>query len=203
MLDYSVSHFLGDYWKSTPLYAEKIVPLLDYCLSNNYVFSEKMSQAFYIILDKYKNTSELPVEYLKEFIREYGYSYIADLFEDRPENLKIVIYFLALIHELKGTEAGVRLILNLFELDAEPSDTQIVQWYQELPVAEENTFTISTKLDVGKAGSSFFTNFSNFIRSYVYPELKALIVRYSMTAKRQQVPITMFKIDYTAYGELP
>ena len=65
MLDYSVSHYLGSYWKDTPLYAEKLVPLLDYVLSNNYVFNEKMSQAFYELTDKYQNTAELPLENMK------------------------------------------------------------------------------------------------------------------------------------------
>lgn len=203
MLDYSVSHYLGSYWKDTPLYAEKIVPLLDYCLSNNYMFNTKMSQAFYELTDKYQHTSELPVENMKEFIKEHGYGYIADLFEDKAENLKLVIYLLALIHELKGTETGVRLVLNLFQLDTEPSDTKLVQWFQETPMAEENTFTIDTKLDVGKAGSDFFEHFSTFIKNYVYPELRALRVRYAMTAKRQQVPVTQIKVKYTAYGELP
>ena len=162
-----------------------------------------MSQAFYEIIDKYQNTADLPVENMKEFIKEQGYGYIADLFEDKPENLKLVIYLLALIHELKGTEAGVKLIIQLFQLDTEPSDTQLVQWFQETPVAEENTFTLTTKLDVAKAGSSFFENFGNFIKNYVYPELRALVVRYSMTAKRQQIPVTTINVKYTAYGELP
>lgn len=202
MLDYSVSHYLGSYWRTTPLYVEKIVPLLDYCLSNNYTFNTKMSQAFYELIDKYQNTANLPVENMKAFITEQGYGYIADLFEDRPSNLKLVIYLLALIHELKGTEAGVRLVLQLFQLDTEPSDTKLVQWFEETPVAEENTFTMSTKLDVSKAGSSFFEHFGNFIKNYVYPELKALNVRYSMTAKRQHVPVTRVNVKYTAYGLL-
>ena len=202
MLDYSVSHYLGSYWKDTPLYAEKLVPLVDYVLSNNYVFNEKMSQAFYELTDKYQNTAELPLENMKEFIKEQGYGYIADLFEDKPENLKLVVYLLALIHELKGTEVGVKLIISLFQLDTEPSDTQLVQWFEELPVAEENTFTLKTKLDVEKAGRSFFEHFSNFIKNYVYPELRALEVSYTMVAKRQQVPVTHVSIKYTAYGML-
>ena len=154
-----------------------------------------MSQAFYELIDKYQNTADLPVENMKEFIKEQGYGYIADLFEDKPENLKLVIYLLALIHELKGTEAGVKLVIQLFQLDTEPSDTQLVQWFQETP--------LTTKLDVAKAGSSFFENFGNFIKNYVYPELRALVVRYSMTAKRQQIPVTTINVKYTAYGELP
>ena len=279
MLEQPVSHYLGSYWRNTPLYAEKIVPLLDYCLSNNYIFTEKMSGAFDELINKYQDTTQLPVENLKEFIREHGYGYIADLFENNTANLKLVVYLLALIHDLKGTVAGLELILNLLSTevyayrivktdtgstpnkfivsgytdiftvgqriavyndltsysftisgDAEydtitnttsiPVDreidisykyntlvlldlsTKVTQWYETLPVAEENTFELFTSLDVGKIGTSFFTNFSKFISNYVYPELKAFEANYIVTAKRQQIPLTQIVIDYTAYGEL-
>lgn len=203
MLETSVAQFLGSYWRNTPLYSEKLIPLLDYCLSNNYVFTDKMSSAFYELINKYQHTTELPADNLREFISEYGYGYIADLFENDADKLKLVVYFLALIHELKGTEAGLKLIIGLFQSPTEPSDTQIINWYETLPMGEENTFTINTTIDVSKAGDKFFTNFNNFIRNYVYPELKALDVRYSMTAQRQQIPVTTIVMNYTAYGELP
>ena len=78
MLGYSVSYFLSQYWRNVPLYAEKIIPLLDTCLSNNFVYSDKVSGAFYELINKYQNTAELPLENLKEFIREQGYGYILD-----------------------------------------------------------------------------------------------------------------------------
>ena len=203
VLGYSTSHFLGDYWKNVPLYAEKLVPLLDYCLSNNYTFSDQMSQAFYELIDKYQNTAELPIENIKEFIREHGYGYIVDLFGGQEDNLKIIIYLLELIHELKGTDIGLKVIISLFQSDTEPSDVEIVQWFEETPVAEENTFAITVaKLDALKLGNNFFENFSRFVRNYVYPELRSLLVKYIITAKKQQVPVTSISISFTANGFL-
>lgn len=203
MLEQSVAHYLGNYWRDTPLYAEKIVPLLDYCLSNNYAISDKMSKAFYELIDKYQNTTELPLENMKEFIREQGYDYLVDLFEDREEDLKVAVYLLVLIHHLKGTEKGLRVVLSMFQPDAEPADTVITQWFQETPVGEENTFKITTaKLDVAKAGNNFFQNFHKFVRNYVYPELKSLIVRYVVTAARTHIPVTNITINWTAYGDM-
>ena len=204
VVGYSTSHFLGDYWKNVPLYAEKIVPLLDYCLSNNYVFSDQMSQAFYELIDKYQNTAELPIENIKEFIREHGYGYIVDLFGGQDENLKLLIYLLELVHELKGTEMGLRVVISLFQLDTEPADIEIIQWFEETPVAEENTFAITVaKLDALKIGNNFFENFSKFVRNYVYPELRSLLVKYTIFAKKQQVPVTNITMNITAKGELP
>ena len=204
VLGYSTSHFLGDYWKNVSLYAEKIVPLLDYCLSNNYVFSDQMSQAFYELIDKYQNTAELPIENIKEFIREHGYGYIVDLFGGQDEKLKILIYLLELVHELKGTEMGLRVVIRIIQIETEPADIENIQWFEETPVAEENTFAITVaKLDALKIGNNFFENFSKFVRNYVYPELRSLLVKYTIFAKKQQVPVTNITMNITAKGELP
>ena len=74
------------------------------------------------------------------------------------------------------------------------------------------TFTLAVKREYKNANGEYdsdfirlkaFKNTANFISNYVYPELRALVVRYSMTAKRQQVPVTTINVKYTAYGELP
>ena len=55
ILGYSSSYFLPQYWANTPLYGEKLLPLIDYILSNDYEYSESLAQAFYNIENKYKN----------------------------------------------------------------------------------------------------------------------------------------------------
>jgi len=199
MLGYSVSKYLGK-WSNTPLYGEKLIPLLDYMLNNDNVDSSKMSSAFYELTDKYQNTSELPLENIKEYIRENGYQYILDLLNPLEVDIKVVVYLLVLLHQLKGSEEGIKTVLNLFQLGSTPQDTQITQWYNTLPVGEENTFTIDSKVDASKAGENFFTNFSNFITNYVYPELTEFKIRYNVNAKLTQIPYTRLNIHYRSVG---
>ena len=66
MLGKSVSYYLSRFWATTPLYREKIIPLLDNALSVNYVYTDKLASAFNHIIDKYQNTSELPMDELRE-----------------------------------------------------------------------------------------------------------------------------------------
>ena len=202
MLDYSTSYFLSDYWANVPLYAEKIIPLLDYILSNNFSETEKLAGAFYELIDKYQNTAELPIENIKEYIKENGYGYILDLLNDSNGDLKILVYLLVLIHQLKGSKKGIQTVLSLFQLDAEPSDTQITEWYETLPVGVENTFTISSKVDVSKAGNKFFQNFAKFIKSYVYPELIELRVRYATKGQQTFLPYIQYRVKYVSKGYL-
>lgn len=202
MLGYSVSYFLGDYWNKVPLYAEKLVPLLDYLLTNNNVNSDKLSKSFYALMNKYQNTADLPQEDLEEYVRENGYGYIFDLLNPNSDNLKIIVYLLVLIHQLKGNIEGIKLVLSLFQLETEPEDTEIIQWYEELPVAEENTFKINSKANIAEAGDNFFTNFSTFIKNYVYPELRELRIRYEVNAIKIYKPYTKIKIKYTSVGNM-
>lgn len=115
MLGYSVSYFLSQYWRNVPLYAEKLIPLLDTVLSGNFVFSDKVAGAFYELINKYQNTDLLPLENLKEFIREQGYGYVLDLMIQDEENVKLLWYLLILIHQLKGSKEGLELVLSLFQ----------------------------------------------------------------------------------------
>lgn len=202
MLDYSTSYFLSKYWSEVPLYAEKIVPLLDYILSNNFAENDKMAGAFYELINKYQNTAELPMENIREYVKENGYGYILDLLNDSNGDLKILVYLLVLIHQLKGSKRGIQTVLSLFQLEAEPSDTQITEWYETLPVGPENTFTINSKVDVSKAGNNFFQNFDKFIRSYVYPELTELRVRYAIKAQQTFLPYIQYRVKYTSKGYL-
>ena len=47
ILGYSSSYFLPEYWAASPLYGEKIIPLIDYILSTDYTETDKLATAFY------------------------------------------------------------------------------------------------------------------------------------------------------------
>lgn len=194
MLDRSVSYFLSQYWRNTPLYAEKIIPLLDTCLSNNFVLSDKVADAFYELANKYQNTAELPLENLKEFIREQGYGYILDLVLQDEDTIKLLWYMLVLIHQLKGSKDGILLVLSLFEDDFDPTRTKITEWHEMNPVGRPHTFSLETAVDISKLGEGFFKKFEKFIANYVYPEMLALKINYSVDGRITYRPYAKVKI---------
>lgn len=198
MLDRSVSYFLSNYWRNTPLYAEKIIPLLDTCLSNNYTLSDKVASAFYELTNKYQNTADLPVSVLKEFIKEQGYGYILELVIQDEQSVKALWYLLVLIHQLKGTKEGLLLVLSLFEDNFDPNKTSIKQWYETIPVGRENTFTLESTIDISKLGEGFFNKFQTFVSNYVYPEMLSLKVNHSVDGRITYRPYARVKINYNA-----
>ena len=195
MLDRSVSYFLSNYWRNQPLYAEKIIPLLDTCLSSNFVLSDKVANAFYELTNKYQNTAELPLEMLKEFIREQGYGYILDLVVQDEDTVKLLWYMLVLIHQLKGSKEGLLLVLSLLESNFDPDKTTITQWYETIPVGRPNTFTLETTIDIAKLGDGFFSRFEKFLANYVYPEMLAMRVNYNVDGRITYRPYARVKID--------
>ena len=126
ILGYSSSYFLPQYWSNTPLYGEKILPLIDYILSNDYEYSDNLAQAFYAIEDKYKNTQDLPIEYIEEIIDENGYSYVKDLLGNNEDSIRLLVVLVGLVHQLKGTKLGIQVVLNLLKRDNNVMTMQVI-----------------------------------------------------------------------------
>lgn len=120
ILGYSAAYFLPEYWSNTPFYGEKLIPLLDYVLSTDFDQSEKLADAFYMMENKYKNTADLPIEAIKDIIQESGYGYVLDLLGQDEESIRLLVYLLVLIHQLKGTQLGIEVVLNLLKKSTNP-----------------------------------------------------------------------------------
>lgn len=126
ILGYSASYFLPEYWASTPLYGEKIIPLIDYILSTDFSQADKLANAFYNIEKKYKNTVDLPIDFIKEIIEESGYSYVLNLLGEDDDSIRLLTYLLVLIHQLKGTGLGIEVVLQLLRRGAEPMVLSVI-----------------------------------------------------------------------------
>lgn len=126
ILGYSSSYFLPEYWSSTPLYGEKIIPLIDYILSTDFVQADKLANAFYVMENKYKNTGDLPINCIKALIEESGYDYVLKLLGEDEESIRLLVYLLVLIHQLKGTQLGIEVVLNLLKRDTDPMVLSVV-----------------------------------------------------------------------------
>ena len=120
ILGYSAAYFFPEYWASTPLYGEKIIPLIDYILSADYEKADTLANAFYMMENKYKNTGDLPIECIKALIEESGYTYIMDLLGEDENSLRLLVYLLVMVNQLKGTGLGIEVVLNLLKRDTDP-----------------------------------------------------------------------------------
>jgi len=135
ILGYSASYFLPQYWVNTPLYGEKIIPLIDYILSTDYEKTELLASAFYNIESKYKNTQDLPIECVEAIIEESGYGYIRDLLGQDNDSLRVLVYLLVMIHHLKGSKRGIETVLELLR---SPDDALTLSYVGEPTVSSIN-----------------------------------------------------------------
>ena len=158
ILGYSSSYFLPEYWANTPLYGEKIVPLIDYILSTDFPESEKMATAFYNITNKYKNTSLLPIDKINAIIDESGYGYVRDLLGDNEESIRLLISLLVLIHQLKGSGMGIQVVLNLLKRD---NNTTIMNLVGDIDISSNNVAS-GFDLDSFIAYNNFTTDDEKF-----------------------------------------
>ena len=142
ILGYSASYFLPQYWVNTPLYGEKIIPLLDYVLSADYEKTELLASAFYNIESKYKNTSDLPIECIEEIVEESGYKYIREMLGEDDDSLRVLVYLLVMIHQLKGSRRGIEAVLELLRSPDEMMSLSYVGNPSVSPMNEISDFSV-------------------------------------------------------------
>lgn len=143
ILGYSAAYFLPQYWVNTPLYGEKLIPLLDYILSTDYVHTDKLATAFYDIESKYKNTADLPMDKIEAIIEESGYGYIRKLLGDDRESIKLLVYLLVMIHQLKGSRKGIEIVLSLLKASGNEMELSFMGNPNVTAMGEVSDFTDS------------------------------------------------------------
>ena len=161
ILGYSSAYFLPQYWVNTPLYGEKIIPLLDYILSSDYTHTDKLATAFYSVSNKYKNSADLPIDRIEAIIEECGYGYIRNLLGDDEDSLKLLVYILVMIHQLKGSKKGIETVLSLIRSASEGLElsivgTPIISSTREVSGFSLKDFIVYSNLSLG---DSFEINF--------------------------------------------
>ena len=171
ILGYSAAYFLPQYWVNTPLYGEKLIPLLDYVLSTDYEKTELLASAFYNIESKYRNTADLPIECIEEIIDESGYTYIRNLLGQDSDSLRVLVYLLVMVHELKGSRRGIEAIMELLRSPEDPLVLSYVGDPEVTPTNEVSGFTVNDYVIYSNfsAANKFNINFQirtggNFLR---------------------------------------
>lgn len=197
MLGHSVSYYLPREWAKTPLYAEKIIPLLDHMLSVDSPYADKLAYAYYDIWNKYTAPEEMTEESIRAYIRDHGYGYILDLLSLSSENLQNLLFLLPLIHYMKDSKIGLETVFSLMQSTDTTIGTNITAWHETNPVGPEDTFTIESDINLATVDASFFEKFDTFITKYVYPTLTGLTVSYSLSGVQTMLPVvtTMVTVD--------
>ncbi len=151
ILGYSTAYFLPQYWVNTPLYGEKIIPLLDYVLSTDYSNTDMLATAFYNIESKYTNSVDLPISAIEEIIDESGYGYVRNLLGDDEDSLKLLVYTLVMVHQLKGSRRGIETVLNMLRSTGDELEVSVIGSPEINLLREATGFTVND-----------FVSYSNF-----------------------------------------
>ena len=202
MLGHSVSYYLPREWAKTPLYAEKIIPLLDHMLSVDSPYADKLAYAFYDIWNKYTAPEEMTEESIRAYIRDHGYGYILDLLSLSSENLQNLLFLLPLIHYMKDSKIGLETVFSLMQSTDTTIGTNITAWHETNPVGPEDTFTIESDINLATVDASFFEKFDTFITKYVYPTLTGLTVSYSLSGVQTLLPVVTTMVTVNLNGAM-
>lgn len=202
MLGHSVSYYLPREWAKTPLYAEKIIPLLDHMLSVDSPYADKLAYAYYDIWNKYTAPEEMTEESIRAYIRDHGYGYILDLLSLSSENLQNLLFLLPLIHYMKDSKIGLETVFSLMQSTDTTIGTNITAWHETNPVGPEDTFTIESDINLATVDASFFEKFDTFITKYVYPTLTGLTVSYSLSGVQTLLPVVTTMVTVNLNGAM-
>ena len=202
MLGHSVSYYLPREWAKTPLYAEKIIPLLDHMLSVDSPYADKLAYAYYDIWNKYTAPEEMTEESIRAYIRDHGYGYILDLLSLSSENLQNLLFLLPLIHYMKDSKIGLETVFSLMQSTDTTIGTNITAWHETNPVGPEDTFTIESDINLATVDASFFEKFDTFITKYVYPTLTGLTVSYSLSGIQTLLPVVTTMVTVNLNGAM-
>jgi hypothetical protein len=152
-------------------------------------YADKLALAYYDIWNKYTSPEELTPESIKALVKELGYGYILDLLSTSDDNLEKILFLLPLIHYLKDTELGLKVVFSLLQSNDKPVNTKVTVWHKANPVEEEDTFKVESDINLASVGEDFFDKFDKFIRKYVYPTLTGLKVSYSVSGTHTLLPV--------------
>lgn len=144
------------------------------------------------IMNKYIDIASLSDMALKALIAENGYSYITDLLELEVEHLRSIVYFLPVIHALKGTIPGLVILLACFA-----DKVDITEWWEdETRQMKRYTFNITVlRIRNMKFPSQLPNRIYEFCSQYVYPLLAHLEIQVSCDDSTTNVIYTMCQVS--------
>lgn len=175
---YSPILFLTEQSLEKELY-QKIVEMLDFsegrAIDNEGIDTyDNVAQYYNDLIYKYSDLSKLSDEALKSRIEEAGYESLLNVLNYTQSTLVLLAQYLPLLKILKGSKAGIELILEMI-----CSDYIVEEWWEDeaSEPAPECTYTIDLmRLLNASITKDIVDKFVYFSRKYVYPVLISVTV---------------------------
>lgn len=150
---------------------------IDWLLSVDYPYADKLAERFEAIKNKYSNLQNVPLEDIYAILEETGYKYITDTLALDENSLRTFLSFLTFIHMYKGSRKGLEFALKLLNVEYE-----LTEWYETDPVGELHTFRIDllSFSPNSTAGLDVIRRIIRFTKKYVYPLMNYLKVEFKL-----------------------
>lgn len=175
-----VQDFIARYKQNTELWA-KINEMVQYIVDNANTDLDP-------VRNKYRNPAALDNETIKQIIVENGYGYIRDVMDTlNGFDFDVMISFVDLIGNLKGTRRGMELVLRLMGFDS-----IIKEWWQnDTREAEPWSYEIIVIMDTSFVVDVYNTldKLKIFSENYVLAMIDNIDIRFSAAKFAEALPI--------------
>lgn len=176
-----VTEYIPKHLRNTDLYV-KIQELMLYVV-------ESSIEEFKDVKYKYKDNSQLSSEAVKNTILEQGFGYIVDVM-NTVEGLEfnVMLSFMDVVNQLKGTRAGLELVLKLMGFDS-----IIAEWWEDPSVEKDKwSYEIIVIFNSSNVPNIFETveKVKEFSDNYVLGKISNIDIRFS-AAKFASIPAVL------------
>jgi hypothetical protein len=176
-----VTEYIPKHLRGTDLYV-KIQELMLYVVESSI---EELKDVKY----KYKDNTQLSSEGVKNTILEQGFSYIVDVM-DTVEGLEfnVMLSFMDVVNQLKGTRAGLELVLKLMGFDS-----IIAEWWEDPSVERDKwSYEIIVIFNSSNVPNIFETveKVKEFSDNYVLGKISNIDIRFS-ASKFASIPAVL------------
>lgn len=139
---------------------------------------------------KWRDSSALGEDVIKEIIAELGFEYIRDVMDTITNfEFSILLDFVSLINLMKGSRQGLELILRLLGFDS-----IITEWFEKDPKDPPHTYEITVIMNTTFIEDVLvtITNIREFSLHYVFPLISNIDFRFSLTFAEKNVNFAGF-----------
>lgn len=176
MFNHSVRRWMPENFSKQEL-VQQFADAVDWLLSVDYPYADKLAYRFEAIKNKYANLQDVPLEDIYAILEETGYKYITDTLSLQEDELRTFLSFLTFIHMYKGSRRGLEFALRLLNIEY-----ILTEWFEADPLEEPHTFRIDLLSfnPNSVAGLDVIQRIIRFAKQYVYPLMNYLKVEFRL-----------------------